>query len=328
MQTPPKPPDESARIATLRAYNILDTSPEERFDRITRLAKRLFNVPIALISLVDVNRQWFKSSVGLAASETSRDISFCGHAILEEGILMVPDALTDQRFCDNPLVIDAPGIRFYAGCPLVVPNGSKLGTLCLIDLEPRSLDETDQQLLCDLAKMAEQEIAAVQLATIDELTQLTNRRGFEILAQHALTYCVHNNIPASVVFFDLNNFKAINDTFGHAEGDKALMTFADELQLFFSETDIVARLGGDEFVALLTASGCKDMVDILSRFKIALEQRNRRELRGYNICFSVGYANCDFDKFTTIKALLAAADSSMYTHKLELRDKRKPHPKN
>ncbi|MFW5393551.1 sensor domain-containing diguanylate cyclase [Yersinia sp. 2544 StPb PI] len=327
MQAPPIPQDEAKRIATLRSYNILDTSPEERFDRITRLAKRLFNVPIALISIVDVNRQWFKSHPGLETSETPRDISFCGHAILGDDILLVPNALNDLRFSDNPLVTDDPGIRFYAGCPLVVPNGSKLGTLCIIDLKPRSLDEYDQQLLCDLAKMAEQEIAAVQLATIDELTQLTNRRGFEILAQHALTFCSHNNIPATLIFFDLNDFKEINDSYGHAEGDKALVTFAEELQFFFRDTDVVARLGGDEFVTLLTASGCSDMPAILSRFKNALELRNSQELRGYNIDFSVGYANCNLEKDTPINELLAAADSSMYMHKLELRTKKNPFSK-
>lgn len=136
MQIPAKPADEPARLDALRALNILDTSPEERFDRLTRLAKRLFDVPIALVSLVDVDRQWFKSCVGLDASETPRDISFCGHAIVGDEILMIRDTLVDERFHDNPLVTGAPHIRFYAGCPLRVPNGSKIGTLCLIDADP------------------------------------------------------------------------------------------------------------------------------------------------------------------------------------------------
>jgi GAF domain-containing protein len=189
MIAPAIPVNESTRIDTLRSFNILDTSPEERFDRLTRLAKRLFNVPIALVSLVDTNRQWFKSCVGLSTSETPRDISFCGHAILGDDIFMVPDTLTDERFYNNPLVTGSPGIRFYAGCPLTVPDGSKLGTLCLVDNKPRILDDEERKLLQDLARMVEQETAAVQMATMDELTMLSNRRGFEALAEHALKAC-------------------------------------------------------------------------------------------------------------------------------------------
>lgn len=252
MQTPPTPSDERTRLDTLRALNILDTSPEERFDRLTRLAKRLFGVPIALVSLVDENRQWFKSRQGLDACETSRDVSFCGHAILSDEVLLVPDAAIDERFHDNPLVVNDPAIRFYAGCPLRVPNGSRLGTLCLIDREPRDFDEDDLALLRDLARMAEQELAAVQLATMDELTMVSNRRGFEALAVHALALCRRLQRPAALLFFDLDGFKEVNDTFGHAEGDRALTTFATLLQQTFRESDVIGRLGGDEFAVLLT----------------------------------------------------------------------------
>jgi len=134
MLTPPLPADEPTRLDTLRSLRILDTPPEERFDRLTRLARRLFGVPGAVVSLVDAERQWFKSCDGLAASETPRDISCCGHAILSDDIMLVPDAGADVRFHDNPLVTGDPNIRFYAGCPLTVTNGSRLGTLCL----PRS----------------------------------------------------------------------------------------------------------------------------------------------------------------------------------------------
>ncbi len=181
--------NESARINTLQSFNILDTSPEKRFDRITHLARHLFNVPITLISLVDTNRQWFKSYAGLSIGETPRNISFSGHAILGEDIFMVPDTLTDERFYDNPLVMGNPGIRFYAGCPLTAPNGSKLGTICLIDTKPRTLNSDERKLLQDFARMVEQEIAEVQMVTVDELTTRPNRRPFEILAQHALKVC-------------------------------------------------------------------------------------------------------------------------------------------
>lgn len=136
MLVPGKPANETARVQALHGLELLDSAPEERFDRLTRLAKRLFNVPIALVTLVDTNRQWFKSCVGLDATETPRDVSFCGHAILQNDLLLVPDAREDVRFHDNPLVTGAPNIRFYAGYPLTVPNGNKMGTLCLIDTKP------------------------------------------------------------------------------------------------------------------------------------------------------------------------------------------------
>jgi diguanylate cyclase (GGDEF)-like protein len=315
MQVPLTPSNESARLDTLRALNILDTLPEERFDRLTRLAKRLFDVPIALVSLVDADRQWFKSCVGMAASETSRDVSFCAHALLDDEILMVPDTLADVRFHDNPLVTDNPNIRFYAGCPLTVPNGSKLGTLCLIDTKPRGLDEEERELLRDLAHMAEQELVAVQLATLDDLTLLSNRRGFEALSQHALNVCKRTDKPASLLFFDLNDFKLINDIHGHAEGDLALKAFAEVLQNALRESDVIGRLGGDEFVALLTNSGSGETLEVRQRLTALLDARNRKAQRGYQIRYSVGQIQYDPARHASIADLLAAADAAMYSHK-------------
>ncbi|MFM0296133.1 sensor domain-containing diguanylate cyclase [Paraburkholderia sp. RL17-383-BIF-A] len=315
MHVPPTPIDESARLDTLRALHILDTLPEERFDRLTRLAKRLFGVPIALVSLVDADRQWFKSCVGLNVSETSRDVSFCAHAIVGDEILMVPDTFADERFHDNPLVTDSPNIRFYAGCPLTVPNGSKLGTLCLIDTKPRGLDEEERELLRDLARMAEQELAAVQLATLDDLTLLSNRRGFESLAQHALNVCKRMQKPASLLFFDLNDFKQINDTLGHAEGDHALKNFADVLRTALRESDVIGRLGGDEFVVLLTDSDRGATQEVTHRLAQLLDERNAEAQRGYDIRYSVGQIQYDPARHRSVADLLAAADAAMYSHK-------------
>lgn len=313
---PALPINEATRLDTLRSLNILDTSAEERFDRLTRLAKRLFGVPIALISLVDADRQWFKSCQGLNATETPRDVSFCGHAILGDLIMMVPDALLDERFHDNPLVVGDPGIRFYAGCPLQVPNGSKLGTLCLIDVEPRTMDEGDLQLLRDLTRMAEQEIAAVQLATMDELTMLSNRRGFMALGQHTLSLCVRRmERPASLLYFDLDGFKAINDRFGHAEGDRALTAFAKLLTQTFRDSDVVGRLGGDEFAALLTDSADAECVVVIQRLQQAVDAYNQTSQRGYDIRFSVGDIAFEPTRHSSIDSLVADADTRMYERK-------------
>src|ERR1700739_2281355 len=158
MQTPAIPANESSRIAALHALNILDTAPEERYDRLTRLAKRVVNAPYSTISMIDDQRQWFKTIPGLSLCQTSRDISFCAHAILFAEILYVENALKDERFHDNPVVVGDPRIRFYQGCSLNV-NGFKMGTFCVFDKKPRSFTAEDRQLLQHLAALGEQGLA-------------------------------------------------------------------------------------------------------------------------------------------------------------------------
>ena len=275
----------------------------------------MFNVPIALVSLVDVNRQWFKSCVGLSVSETSREISFCGHAILGNDIFIINDTKKDERFSDNPLVLNDPFIRFYAGCPLRHEDGSKLGTLCIIDTQPRTLNEEDYEALKDLAELAEHELIAVQLATLDDLTNISNRRGFISLAQKSLRICSRQSVPTSLAFFDLNEFKSINDTFGHDEGDKVLATFADLMRNTFRESDVFARLGGDEFVFLLTDTSIELAKETIARFRQSVEKYNKEANRGYNISFSDGVVTIDYAKDYSIGTLLSQADSLMYENK-------------
>lgn len=315
MKSPLIPQDETQRLKTLRSISILDTPAEERFDRLTRLAKRMFDVPIALVSLVDENRQWFKSCVGLSVRETPRDISFCGHAILGNEVFIISDAKKDERFADNPLVLNKPNIRFYAGCPLRYLDGSKLGTLCIIDTHPRALSGEDLDALKDLAELAERELAAIQLATLDELTKISNRRGFITLTRNSINICVRQGIPASLVFFDLNAFKPINDKFGHAEGDRALIAFADLMRNTFRDTDIFARLGGDEFVVLLTGTSIEQAREVIARFRQSVATYNQEANRGYDITFSDGVVALDYVKGHSIEMLLDQADSLMYEQK-------------
>ena len=312
MKPPDIPEDEPLRLDTLRSLTILDTPPEERFDRLTRMANRLFDVPIALVSLVDENRQWFKSCVGLDVSETPRSVSFCGHAILGDRIFIIEDATQDPRFADNPLVVGEPHVRFYAGCPLRDVEGHKLGTLCIIDREPRTLSGEDCDILEDLAAMVERELAAMQLATIDELTKIANRRGFLMVAQSSLRLCQREDIPAALVFFDLDDFKKINDRFGHQEGDLALVNFADQMTKTFRDSDMIARLGGDEFVVLLTNSAMEEAEDVVARFTAALDAHNNQADSGYDIRFSHGVVAYDPQKHKSVADLLADGDTLMY----------------
>ncbi len=315
MEQPGIPHNESTRLAALKSLKVLDTPAEERFDRVTRMARRMFSVPIALVSLVDANRQWFKSAQGLSASETPRNVSFCGHAILGDGIFLIPDALADRRFADNPLVTGPPHVRFYAGCPLRARDGSKVGTLCLLDTVARDFDEEDALALLDLAAMVEDELSAFQTSTTDDLTQISNRRGFMQLAEYGLNFCVRHRQPAALAFIDLDRFKPINDQFGHAEGDLALVAFAEVMQASFRATDLFARLGGDEFVVLLAGAGKRDAEQVLQKLGNLLDEYNARARRGYNLEFSAGVVEFDPAAPHSVNALLAAGDAQMYAIK-------------
>ena len=316
MKAPATSIDEAVRLTTLRSLDILDSLGKERFDRLTRMAKHMFRVPIALVSLVDENRQWFKSCIGLEVSETSRDISFCGHAILGDEVFVIPDTLKDDRFADNPLVLEDPHIRFYAGCPIRVANGSRIGTLCIIDQVPRDFCAEDEELLKDLAAMVEQELTAVQLATLDEMTNLTNRRGFMGVANKILSLCVRNQIPATLAFIDLNNFKSINDQHGHAEGDRALVDFSQQLATAFRSSDVVARLGGDEFVVLFTGTSRQHAENTMIKFSSVLEEANKTPEGKYSLSFSYGLVDYNHHAYPAIEDFLEQADLLMYENKV------------
>lgn len=181
MITPAPPPDERSRKRALDRTGLLDTSPEERFDRLTRLASHALGVPVALVSLVDTDRQWFKSRVGLSASETGRDVSFCGHAILQREPLIIEDTLADPRFADNPLVVGSPFIRAYAGMPVCDRQGHCLGTLCVIDDQPRSFSERDKETLADLASCVEREINLLDESEYVQALRDSERRANAII---------------------------------------------------------------------------------------------------------------------------------------------------
>lgn len=311
MQPFPLPENEPQRIRSLHALELLDTEPDERFNRLTRLAQRLFDTPIALLSLVDSDRQWFKSRVGLDIRETPREASFCTYAIMDDDVLVVPDATADDRFRDHPLVVNLPEIRFYAGCPVKAPDGSALGTLCVIDHEPRNVSEEDTRVLRDLAQVLEQELKSLSLATMDELTGLANRRGFDAIAAHTIAMCDRTGQPATLLLFDLNDFKQINDRLGHLVGDEVLNAFAGHLEATFRDSDVVARFGGDEFCVLLSGATVEDVKRPLTLLEELLQRTDAHP----HIVFSVGAAAYDPKKHDSIRALVDEADARMYRQK-------------
>lgn len=312
MIEPATPIEETARLMSLHSLRILDTAPEDRYDRITRMAKRVFGVEICLVSLVDSGRQWFKSKQGLDACETSRATSFCGHAIDDEKIFIVPDAALDPRFSDNPLVTDAPFIRFYAGCPIHSPDGYRIGTLCLIDSKPRDFPTDDQATLRDLAAMIDDELRVTSQVTVDELTQLANRRGFNSVASHILEISRRLNSRSELIMFDLDGFKAINDTHGHVAGDMLLQHFSKLLIKCFRGADVVARLGGDEFVVLTTGPVASSEAALTRLQTMAAAEQCPINQK---LAWSVGTTIFDPDRHDTIEGLLSDADTRMYKDK-------------
>ncbi len=223
MQEAPLPPNEAERLKALYKYKILDTDPEDVFDDIVKLASYICETPIALISLVDSERQWFKAKLGLGASQTDRNVAFCAHAIRDDGILEVENALEDERFADNPLVTGDPNIRFYAGAPLITNDGFKLGTLCAIDTVPRQLSDKQHEALEALSRQVRSNLdLRLRTERLKELNDEKNR-FFSILA-HDLRSPVKNVVALCDYVeechedMDADNLKAtISDMSGMAE---------------------------------------------------------------------------------------------------------------
>jgi diguanylate cyclase (GGDEF)-like protein len=263
------PANESERLAALRRCEALDTAPEIAFDDLVLLASRVCEAPMAAISLVDEHRQWFKSQVGFEIRQTARDVAFCAHAILQPDLLVVPDALKDERFHDNPLVRNDPRVRFYAGAPLVTTDGQAIGALCVMDTAARSLSTRQAEALHVLARQVINQIELrqaqrrlVQAALHDALTGLPNR----VLLMDRIEHCIararsRGNYHFAVLYLDLDRFKVINDSMDHSAGDQLLVTVAQRLTQSVrggdtvgrAEDDLetVARLGGDEFTVVL-----------------------------------------------------------------------------
>ncbi|NGM23307.1 EAL domain-containing protein [Roseomonas stagni] len=255
MPPAPLPPDEAKRLLALRSYEILDTEAEEAFDRIVTLAADLTGNPIALVSLVDEARQWFKAGVGLPVRETHRDHAFCAHAILSpREAMVVTDAVQDPRLCDNPLVTGEPGLRSYLGVPLVDSDGFALGTLCVLDTVAKAPGDGAVALLRTLAQavVANLELhralrRSEAMALTDEVTGLPNRRGIAATLGRAM----QERQAVTVIVIDLDHFKEANDSAGHAAGDAVLREVAQRLRQGVRGGDVVGRIGGDEFAVLL-----------------------------------------------------------------------------
>ncbi len=325
MPAAPKPAQEAQRLAALGALQIMDTGTDQRFESFVRLAADMFDVPIALVTMVDAERQWFKAAHGTDLRQTPRGSAFCAYAILEpEAVMVVEDAQRDPRFADNLLVLNDPEIRFYAGAVVRAPSGDAMGTLCLIDRKPRTLDQAGRTRLAELAggvsALLELHRATSDLrhaATHDALTGVANRALFD----HRLDLAVETAIagrPCALMLLDLDGFKQVNDHFGHMAGDFVLREVARRLTRLVRSGDLVARFGGDEFAVLMA-----DPIEpagaaaLAARIEAAFATPALFDGKALPLAASIGVAHCPLDA-TTPGAVLRAADQSLYGVKRRL----------
>lgn len=322
----PLPANETARLEILHASGLLDSLAEQAFDDITLLASHICEAPIALMSLVDEDRQWFKSRVGISAEETSRELSFCAHAILSpEELFVVPDTRLDARFAHNPLVTGAPSIRFYAGAPLVTPEGHALGSLCVADSKPRTLSDIQKRAMQALARQVMAQFALREqahqmqvlnerlerLSIRDELTGVSNRRAFNIALEREVARSLRYGVPLSLVMIDVDNFKSYNDSFGHQAGDYVLQRVGAILPLHLEPLAVAARYGGEEFALILPDTGAEVACEIAETVRLDLCDV-MWPLRAVTASFGVATTSSEIREEVT---LLAAADAALYASK-------------
>ncbi len=312
--TEPTPISESARLGHLYALDLLDGPADERFDRITRVASRALRIPIALVSLVDADRQWFCSAQGLSATETPRGDAFCSHAIADDApTMIVENALEDPRFAENPLVLNDPNIRFYAGAPIASPGGPLVGTLCIIDTAPRKLLLADIEVLRDLADLVERELLYTGLALTDSLTGLANRRAFTAATNRLVPLAARRYESVSVLCLDLDGLKLVNDEHGHAVGDELLRRTGRIISESIRSSDLVARVGGDEFFAVLYGADENVASRVVADIFDAVAIDNARRPGDPALSISIGVACAAAGESS--ESVVRRADAAMYRMK-------------
>jgi diguanylate cyclase (GGDEF)-like protein len=314
---------ERRRLEALRSYCVLDSGREPGFDGITQLAARICAVPIALISLVDEKRLYFKSAQGLDVLELpAPGASFCGHAIRQREVFHVRDARRDPRFAEHPIVAGPPNVVFYAGAPLVNDAGYALGTLCVLDHVPRALNAARREMMEILARQVVMQLELRNEGARDVLTGLYNRRQMLDTLARELARARRNGTRVSLGLIDVDHFKRFNDTYGHAAGDRVLEASGKLLAAQVRNDDVACRFGGEELAVILPGSKLADATrrieQVAHKFRTMKVRMGRRDLPGITV--SAGVA--EFPRHgDTLESLLAAADAAMYQAKAGGRDR-------
>ena len=307
--------EESARLSALRGYCVLDTGREARFDDLTSLAASICETPMSLVSLVDTNRLFFKSALGMDIREVPHPDFFCGQAIRQRDVFVVPDATQDPRFANHPLVVESPRVCFYAGAPLVTPQNYALGTLCVVDFVPRELNSKQLETLRILARQAMCQLELNLQAMRDPLTGLYNRRQLEEGLHREVLRARRIGAPVGVMAIDVDHFKRVNDTLGHEVGDIALRGIAEVLASCVREEDIACRAGGEEFVIILPGTGKTALRSRAEALRKTIEQARIPAGEGtLKLTVSIGLAS--FPSYgDSGQAVLRAADVALYKAK-------------
>lgn len=312
---------EQARLDALARYDILDTPGEESFDRITRLVCRIFKVPMATVTFLDAHRQWFKSRQGVADCEGDRGPAFCNLTIRQSEPLIVTDTHLDGRFAGNPLVLGPPFLRFYAGVPLRSAEGQNIGTLCAMGPQPRAISAEEIAILSDLAGVVMEALELRLLATTDGLTGALARRAFREEGSRILALAQRHGHEASCIALDLDHFKAINDTHGHAAGDAVLAGSVTSCRALLRQTDLIGRLGGEEFAVLLPHTGRQAALGVAEKLRAGIAAQGFASAgTAFSVTASLGVATFS-PAAADLDTLLGLADAALYRAKAEGRDR-------
>jgi diguanylate cyclase (GGDEF)-like protein len=321
------------KIANIHSLDLFYTPLEERFERITRIARRALHAPVAAISLLNEDKQWFKSAAGWGISELPRDQAICKLTVETNQIVIIGDTLADPRVAKLPIVMSAPRFRAYAGHPLVDEQGACIGTFCVFDLKPREFAPVDRQALMDLAALAQRELLSDQLtnanaaltsklgmarreALMDPLTHLWNRRGASVLLKAAFASADQRGRPLALALLDLDNFKRINDTRGHQTGDEVLRRIASRLLSTVRGDDAICRLGGDEFLVLMADTDAAIASRVAERIRLAITDSPIPTRDGpVPVTISVGCTIRQPRDTTAVEGLLERADQALMESK-------------
>ncbi|RXD03835.1 sensor domain-containing diguanylate cyclase [Sphingomonas sp. UV9] len=308
--------DDDARIAALHRLNVLDTAAEKPFEKIVTLVRTVLAVPIATVTLVDRDRQWFKAQRGLDQQETPRAISFCTHTIQQREPLVVEDAHLDPRFAGSPMVVGPPHIRSYAGIPLRTPEGYNVGSLCAMDTRERRFSPADIAILSNFANIVCDELELRLIAQVDHLTGALTRRGFVEQAEREMARSRRYERPSALVMLDVDHFKSVNDTYGHTIGDQVLHQLAKLAEATLRPIDVFGRLGGEEFGILLPETTADEALIVAERLREAMAGYAMQLSNGapLNVTASFGVAELA-PAMTSVATWIEQADAALYAAK-------------
>jgi len=316
---PLKTQDEQGRLDALRRYEVLDSDPEESFNDVVKLLCRIFDVRMAAISLIDENRQWFKAIIGLDATETPRTDAFCDHTIGSAEPMAISDATRDSRFAENPLVLNAPGIRCYLGAPLTTPDGYNIGSICIMGTEPRTFSASERDILKGFAGIIVTQLELSQAVRRDGLTSCFSRSAFEGFLRDASNAKRADGRPATLALFDVDHFKSINDRFGHPVGDVVLQVLTEVTRSALRRSDQLGRLGGEEFGILMHNVELAEATLIIERVREAIERLRFPHQGGIRVTASFGLAELGLHH-VKISDWITAADNALYLAKQDGRN--------